>query len=51
MWWGEESVHLWLVIQKLGATLCGSMKTPYVPAIPWWLMSYNYPFASWAKRK
>lgn len=44
-------MHLRLVIQKLGATLYGTMKPPYVPATPWWLMSYNYPCANWAKRK
>ena len=44
---GEEPpMHLWLVIQTLGATLYGTMKPPYVPATPWWLMSYNYPFVT-----
>lgn len=31
--WGE-SMHLWLVIQKLGAILYGSLRAPYVPATP-----------------
>lgn len=31
---GGESMHLWLVIQKLGAILYDSMGPPYVPATP-----------------